>query len=76
MLKIEKYNMAIERDQENKQLLAYDFINNEAQERTEGILKEVNEEIGGLIESFFDIKLSDYDVVVVDSEQGALAILN
>ena len=74
--KIEKYNLAIKKDEENKLLLAYDLRNNEIQEHTEGILKEVNQEIADLIQQRFDIKLSDYGIKIVDSNQEVLTIPN
>ena len=74
--KIEKYNLAIKKDEENKLLLEYDLRNNEIQEHTEGILKEVNQEIADLIQQRFDIKLSDYGIKIVDSNQEVLTIPN
>lgn len=74
--KIEKYNLAIKKDEENKLLFAYDLRNNEIQEHTEGILKEVNQEIADLIQQRFDINLSDYGLKVVDSDQEILTIPN
>lgn len=74
MLKIEKYNLAIKKDEENKQLLVYDLRNNEIQEHTEGILKEVNQEIADSIQRDLDIDLCDYGLKVVDSGQEVLTI--
>lgn len=76
MLKIEKYNLAIKKDEENKQLLAYDLRNNEIQEHTEGILKEVNQEIADSIQRDLDIDLCDYGIKIVDSNQEVLTIPN
>jgi hypothetical protein len=68
-LRIEKYNMEVVKDEENKIFLSYDIEDGKMQIHTEGILKEINQEIADLIQQRFDINLSDYGIKIVDSDQ-------
>lgn len=67
ILKIKQYNMAIIKDEDNKILLSYNLKDNEVQRHTEGILKEVNQEIADIIHNYFDINLDDYNIKVQDA---------
>ncbi|MBW6487519.1 hypothetical protein [Sulfurimonas sp.] len=74
MLIIKKHNMAIKKDEENKLLLAYDFKDNEIQEHTEGILKEVNQEIGDAIQQYFNVNLTDYGLIVINEDELTMSM--
>lgn len=73
---VKNYNLAVVKDDDNMLLLSYDLKDDEIQQHTEGILKEVNQEIADLIQQRFDINLSDYGIKVVDSDQEVLTIPN
>ncbi len=61
-LTIKDYNMAIALDAGNNCLLSYNYQNEEINVSSQGILTIVNTELRVMIESYFEIKLSDYGV--------------
>lgn len=63
-----RYNLAIKQDEDNKILLSYELENEKIDENTEGILKELDEEIGNEVAAYFNITLSDYNVTLIDEK--------
>jgi len=61
---IKEYLTAIKLDEENKLLFAYDIKDNIIDEKSEGILSEVNEVMYQKIASYFQIKPEDYGVYI------------
>lgn len=64
MLIIKEYSTIIKLDQDNKLLFAYDFKDGIIQERSEGILIEVNDFIYENIKSGFNINPESYGVTL------------
>ena len=63
---IKEYLTAIKLDEDNKLLLAYDIKDNIIDEKSEGILSEVNEVMYQKIALHFLIKPEDYGVYIGD----------
>ncbi len=63
---IKEYLTAIKLDEDNKLLLAYDIKDNIIDEKSEGILSEVNEVMYQKIASYFHIKPEEYGVYIGD----------
>jgi len=61
---IKEYLTAIKLDEENNLLFAYDIKDNIIDEKSEGILSEVNELMYQKIASHFNIKPEDYGVSI------------
>lgn len=62
MLIIKEYLTAIKLDKENKLLFVYDIKDKIIDEKSEGILSEVNELMYQKIASYFHIKPEDFGV--------------
>ena len=63
----EKERLAVEIDEENEILLSYNIENGIVMETSsEGILKEITEEIGKEIEEHFNIDINQYGVCFTD----------
>ena len=63
---IKEYLTAIKLDEDNKLLFAYDIKDNIIDEKSEGILSEVNEVMYQKIASYFHIKPEEYGVYIGD----------
>lgn len=72
ILIINKYNMAVKKDNDNMVLLSYDINNDEIQEHTEGILKKVNQDIADTIQQYFNIDLMSYGLITTEDESSYL----
>ncbi len=64
MYKNKEKKLAVKKDENDKLLLAYDIEDDIVREETEGILREVDTEVGEEIAKFFKIKLDEYGVTM------------
>ncbi len=64
ILYIKKYQLVVVVDENNNLLLSYDSIDG-LELTSEGILKEVNDELNLKISQYFKIDIEDYGVAVV-----------
>lgn len=71
---IKDFNMAIKIDDNTKELLAYDVKNGVAELESEGILKEVNQELYNALETNLNINPSEYGIEI-NNEEVSLQIL-
>lgn len=58
------YNFAVKRDNSEKRLLLYSYVDGNINYSSEGLLLEVNKEVFQKIETEMNIKLEDYGVVL------------
>lgn len=71
---IKDFNMAIKIDDNTKELLAYDVKNGVAELESEGILKEVNQELYNALETNLNINPNEYGIEI-NNEEVSLQIL-
>lgn len=71
---IKDFNMAIKIDDNTKELLAYDVKNGVAELESEGILKEVNQELYNALETQLNINPNEYGIEI-NNEEVSLQIL-
>lgn len=71
---IKDFNMAIKIDDNTKELLAYDVKNGVAELESEGILKEVNQELYNALETHLNINPNEYGIEI-NNEEVSLQIL-
>ena len=64
ILHIKEYQLVVVLDKDNKLLLSYDSIDG-LELTSEGILKEVNDELNLKISQYFKIDIGNYGVAVV-----------
>lgn len=65
---IKDFNMAIKIDDNTKELLAYDVKNGVAELESEGILKEVNQELYNALETHLNINPNEYGIEINNEE--------
>ncbi|MDX4028342.1 hypothetical protein [Aliarcobacter skirrowii] len=68
VITIDGFNMAIKVDEDNKELLSYDLRDNIVIESSEGILKEVNQELYNALETHLNINPNEYGIEINNEE--------
>lgn len=76
ILMLNKYNCAVKKDDDNMLLLGYDIENDEYKDYTEGILREVCQDMADSIEETFSIKVKDYGVIIIEEKYDLTAPFN